>query len=91
MLRRIALIALLSVSLINHITNAIPIKTNNDVIKLPLIKRSSLSLNKRASSSRFRLYDQEQTEYLIKVNIGTPPQEFLVSIDTGRYLRLQTS
>jgi hypothetical protein len=85
MLYRIALFTLLSVNLINHITNAIPIKTNNDVIKLPLIKRkTSSSLIKRASSSRYRLYDQEQVEYLIKVNIGTPPQEFLVSIDTGR-------
>lgn len=75
----------LSMSLINHIASAMPINANNNVIKLPLIKRkTSSSLMKKRSSNRYRLYDQQQTEYLVKVNIGTPSQEFLVSIDTGR-------
>ncbi|CEP07795.1 hypothetical protein [Parasitella parasitica] len=53
-------------------------------MRLPLIKRSTARNRKRsAASSKYTLYDQDQIEYLTKVNIGTPPQEFLVTIDTG--------
>ncbi|KAI7907180.1 aspartic peptidase domain-containing protein [Cokeromyces recurvatus] len=63
-----------------------PILKENDIFSLSLIKRYSYSssIRKRSSISNvYPLYDQEQIEYLTKINIGTPPQEFLVSIDTG--------
>ncbi|KAI8085299.1 aspartic peptidase domain-containing protein [Thamnidium elegans] len=57
---------------------------NNDFISLPLIKRPpSLSLKKRATPENYKLYNADKIEYLTKIYIGTPPQEFLVSIDTG--------
>lgn len=57
----------------------------NNPIKLPLIRKSSPHIRKRsATSSKYALYDQDHVEYLTKVNIGTPPQEFLVTVDTGR-------
>ncbi|KAI8639020.1 aspartic peptidase domain-containing protein [Parasitella parasitica] len=56
----------------------------NNPIKLPLIRRSTPHHRKRlATSSKYILYNQDQIEYLTKVNIGTPPQEFLVTVDTG--------
>lgn len=57
----------------------------NNAIKLPLIRKSTPHIRKRAAtSSKYALYDQDHVEYLTKVNIGTPPQEFLVTVDTGR-------
>lgn len=56
---------------------------NNDFISLPLIKRPR-SLTKRGTSENYKLYNADKIEYLTKIYIGTPPQEFLVSIDTGR-------
>ncbi|GAA5805417.1 hypothetical protein HPULCUR_010933 [Helicostylum pulchrum] len=55
---------------------------NNDFISLPLIKRPR-SLTKRGTSENYKLYNADKIEYLTKIYIGTPPQEFLVSIDTG--------
>lgn len=57
----------------------------HDFITLPLLKRHSSSIEKRATSSeQSKLYNADNVEYLTKLYIGTPPQEFLVSIDTGR-------
>lgn len=57
----------------------------NTAIKLPLIRKSTPHIRKRAAtSSKYALYNQDHVEYLTKVNIGTPPQEFLVTVDTGR-------
>lgn len=57
----------------------------NNAIRLPLIRKSTPHIRKRAAtSSKYALYDQDHVEYLTKVNIGTPPQEFLVTVDTGR-------
>ncbi|KAI9360124.1 aspartic peptidase domain-containing protein, partial [Pilaira anomala] len=58
----------------------------HDFITLPLLKRlpSSSIIEKRAATSeQSKLYNADNVEYLTKLYIGTPPQEFLVSIDTG--------
>ncbi|GAN01471.1 gastricsin-like [Mucor ambiguus] len=56
----------------------------NNAIKLPLVRKSTPHIRKRAAtSSKYALYNQDHVEYLTKVNIGTPPQEFLVTVDTG--------
>ncbi|KAI7897321.1 aspartic peptidase domain-containing protein [Mucor mucedo] len=54
---------------------------NNDFIRLPLTRHTHLT--KRAGSEGYKLYNADRTEYLTKIYIGTPPQEFQVSVDTG--------
>lgn len=63
------------------LANVIP---NNDFITLSLTRQTPRSLGKRAASEGYKLYNAERTEYLTKIYIGTPPQEFQVSVDTGR-------
>lgn len=60
--------------------------TLNRHIQLPLLKRNPGSLLKRSVGdiSTLELYNELKTEYLIKMSIGTPPQEFIVAFDTGR-------
>jgi hypothetical protein len=43
-----------------------------------------LKLNKRADPSNAALYNDQGSQYLIEVGIGTPPQNFAVTLDTGR-------
>ncbi|KAG1053877.1 hypothetical protein G6F43_004076 [Rhizopus delemar] len=59
--------------------------TLNRHIQLPLLKRNPGSLLKRSVGdiSTLELYNELKTEYLIKMSIGTPPQEFIVAFDTG--------
>ncbi|KAI9300069.1 aspartic peptidase domain-containing protein [Cunninghamella echinulata] len=68
--------------------------SNKSTFRLPIIKQStpfyphqrqkykhvSKRDDKRYKSS---LYNDEGTEYLISIFIGTPPQEFKVALDTG--------
>ncbi|KAI9280413.1 aspartic peptidase domain-containing protein [Sporodiniella umbellata] len=49
--------------------------TPNTAIRLPLMKR--------LINDPVKLYNELSTEYLVKIEIGTPPQSFLVSLDTG--------
>lgn len=60
--------------------------TQSSVVRLPLIRRQhpSSRLRKRADSFSAQLYNEQGSEYLVKVAIGTPPQEFTVTLDTGR-------
>lgn len=60
---------------------------HEDFIRLPLIRHTP-HLSKRAGSEAYKLYNADRTEYLTKIYIGTPPQEFQVSIDTGRYMTI---
>ena len=64
-------------------THVIPNK-RNDLITLPLIKRTSALRKRQANDENYKLYNEDRVEYLTKIYIGTPPQEFYVSIDTGR-------
>ena len=63
-----------------------------NTIRLP-IRRSSPSTPldhrhlKRSAPPRngaAQLYNDEGSEYLVRVSIGTPPQNFTVALDTGR-------
>ncbi|KAI8342998.1 aspartic peptidase domain-containing protein [Chlamydoabsidia padenii] len=62
-----------------------------NTIRLPITKQSILQSNhsiltKRStikSSYRSLLYNDDGTEYLITISVGTPPQDFKVALDTG--------
>ncbi|KAI8969277.1 aspartic peptidase domain-containing protein [Mycotypha africana] len=59
-------------------------KASNNIITLPLIKSDRRNLSKRSNNKAvYELINERNIEYLAKVDIGSPPQEFLVSIDTG--------
>ncbi|KAI9313938.1 aspartic peptidase domain-containing protein [Dichotomocladium elegans] len=53
-------------------------------IHLPL-RRASASLSSATvgMNGTAKLYNDEGSEYLIRIGIGTPPQEFTVALDTG--------
>lgn len=65
-----------------------------NTIRLPIRRSSSSSISapdrhlKRRSVSPHhgaaQLYNDEGSEYLVRVGIGTPPQNFTVALDTGR-------
>ncbi|KAI7854970.1 aspartic peptidase domain-containing protein [Circinella umbellata] len=70
--------------------------TTATTIRLPIIKRpiSSNRYEKRQNSNittvtprptieSTKLYNDEGSEYLIRVGIGTPPQNFTLALDTG--------
>lgn len=79
-------VMLISFTFFSTLSNASVIPNKNDLITLPLIKRRSPATHhrKRSTSEEYKLYNADKIEYLTKIYIGTPPQEFLVSIDTGR-------
>lgn len=78
-------VLLVSFTLFSTLSNASVIPNKNDLITLPLIKRRLPATHhrKRSTSEEYKLYNADKIEYLTKIYIGTPPQEFLVSIDTG--------
>ncbi|KAI7866513.1 aspartic peptidase domain-containing protein [Spinellus fusiger] len=60
------------------------------IIRLPLGIRQKLSYSGISSASKHlasrdtvSLYNDEGTEYLVTIGIGTPPQNFTVALDTG--------
>lgn len=65
-----------------------------NTIRLPIRRRSSSSsisapdrhLKRSVSPHQgaAQLYNDEGSEYLVRVGIGTPPQNFTVALDTGR-------
>ncbi|CAO3607927.1 unnamed protein product [Cunninghamella echinulata] len=74
--------------------NATKNSTNNkSIFRLPIIKQSTpfhpqhqqkYKHSKRDNKGyKTSLYNDEGTEYLISIFIGTPPQEFKVALDTG--------
>ena len=56
------------------------------VLRLPLkqLDRSRGDLQKRDGSNKVPLYNANGKEYLIEVGVGTPPQYFNLTMDTGR-------
>jgi hypothetical protein len=60
------------------------------LIKLPIIERQQQQQLTPKSSKRdtsipeVPLYNANAREYLIQIGIGTPPQLFNVTLDTGR-------
>ncbi|KAL0073745.1 aspartic peptidase domain-containing protein [Phycomyces blakesleeanus] len=72
---------------VGFLAEAVPIGTPNlGVVRLPLTKKHSTdALIKRGESGSMRsgVYSLRGTEYVVHVDIGTPPQKFSVSLDTG--------
>lgn len=48
------------------------------------IKVLSKQLEKRDTTFDASLYNDQGSQYIIDVSIGTPPQNFSVTLDTGR-------
>lgn len=44
----------------------------------------SSSLQKRESTFQASLYNDQGSQYLVSISVGTPPQHFSVTLDTGR-------
>lgn len=58
-----------------------------DLLRLPIIQQQTYPLlYKRDVIPAIPLYNANAREYLIQLGIGTPPQLFNVTLDTGRYL-----
>ncbi|KAI7886066.1 acid protease, partial [Lichtheimia hyalospora FSU 10163] len=49
----------------------------------PLLRRQHSHHRKRDDSFSAQLYNAQGSEYLVQVAIGTPPQNFTVTLDTG--------
>lgn len=56
------------------------------VIQLSLTKNKGLNkiLNQRSSVHHAKMYNDEGSQYLVRVGIGNPIQNFTVALDTGR-------
>ncbi|KAL0084993.1 aspartic peptidase domain-containing protein [Phycomyces blakesleeanus] len=82
------LIILTSVILcITFLTEAVPTGSlNSGVIRLPITKKHSADvLIKRGDPGSFvsDIYSIQGSEYVVHLDIGTPPQKFSVFLDTG--------
>ncbi|KAI8644839.1 aspartic peptidase domain-containing protein, partial [Parasitella parasitica] len=63
-----------------------PAQTNGKTISLPIEKKYHYyqeKIQRRAPTHNIQLYNNEGAEYLISIGIGTPVQNFTVSVDTG--------
>ncbi|KAL0137870.1 aspartic peptidase domain-containing protein [Mucor lusitanicus] len=61
-----------------------PAQADGDTISLPIEKSNQLNrLQKRSAAHSLQLYNNQGAEYLINIGIGTPVQNFTVSLDTG--------
>jgi hypothetical protein len=58
---------------------------NNIILPVTKRKRTTTNFEKRAADSHSAaLFNDDGSEYLINIGIGTPIQNFTVSLDTGR-------
>jgi hypothetical protein len=57
-------------------------RKDNDLLELA--RKRYNTLNRRANAYSAPLYNDQGSQYLIEVEIGTPPQKFPVTLDTGR-------
>lgn len=69
-------------SLLSSLTDA------SRLIRLPILEQQQQqhSLLKRDVIPALPLYNANAREYLVQIGIGTPPQLFNVTLDTGRYI-----
>lgn len=91
------LLLCLALSVIN--THAVPIHSDisnatNAVARLPFQKvrivnnnssrYSSIMLQERSYYGLTSIYNDNQVQYLVNIQVGTPSQTFVVIVDTGR-------
>lgn len=63
------------------------LQVNNQIIRLPITPthyKNDNELLKRQTISSISLYNANSRQYLIEIGVGTPPQLFNVTLDTGR-------
>ncbi|KAI7875475.1 acid protease [Lichtheimia hyalospora FSU 10163] len=68
---------------------AVPVTENNNVIRLPLVRKENGQLahlkrgmlEKRADKTS--LYNAVGREYMVEIGVGTPAQKFNLTLDTG--------
>lgn len=61
------------------------IRNPNQGSALDIARKKTHLLSKRAGGVyNASLYNDQGSQYLIEVGIGTPPQNFTVTLDTGR-------
>lgn len=77
------------------ITTSLVFAANAQVLRLPITRQSRpdpiiSSIQKRNAALVKRdpflasLYNDQGSQYLIEISVGTPPQNFSVTLDTGR-------
>lgn len=62
-------------------------EVHNQVIRLPIIhhhNNNDLISKKRQEIASVPLYSVNSRQYLVEIGIGTPPQYFNLTLDTGR-------
>lgn len=60
---------------------------SREIITLPIVKQQQQRrnhLHKRSVTHYAQLFNDHGSEYLINIGIGTPIQNFTLSLDTGR-------
>lgn len=55
-----------------------------DLLRLPILQQHHPTLDKRDVIPAIPLYNANAREYLVQIGVGTPPQLFNVTLDTGR-------
>ncbi|KAI8882875.1 acid protease [Backusella circina FSU 941] len=77
-------------SLFILVGNVFPFEYQNRILRVPIAKRYNTPFTPNSLSRRTvdhihkaNLYNDDGSEYLIQIGIGTPPQNFTVSLDTG--------
>lgn len=55
-----------------------------ELLRLPILQQDTHRLHKRDVIPAIPLYNANAREYLVQIGIGTPPQLFNVTLDTGR-------
>jgi hypothetical protein len=59
------------------------------IIRLPIVQQHinyHHQYDRRDNIPAIPLYNANAREYLIEIGVGTPPQKFNVTLDTGRYV-----
>lgn len=85
-----SLLLCLVLKLIN--AHAIPIKNTDKLAKLPFQKIQTLknsnstnsTLQERSYYGLTSIYNDNQVQYLVNIDVGSPAQSFAVIVDTGR-------
>jgi hypothetical protein len=76
--------------------NTLPFEYQSRTIRLPITKlyhtshkQNTLFHRSANHIHKASLYNDDGSEYLVQIGVGTPPQNFTVSLDTGRLATIQ--